>query len=67
MKMSGVWYNRQPLVRSCIGRHQHGDFHRLLKISSHADQAAKGQSSADPWQLSTDIVLGMSLGGRRAA
>jgi len=60
MQKSGVWRNRQALVRSCIGRHQHGDFHRLLKAANLADQAAKGQSGADPWQLSTDIVLGMS-------
>ena len=60
MQKTGVWRNRQALVRSCIGRHQHGDFHRLLKTASHADQAAKGQSRADPWQLSTDIVLGIS-------
>jgi DNA polymerase-3 subunit delta len=60
MQKSGVWRNRQALVRSCVGRHQHGDFHRLLKAASHADQAAKGQLRADPWQLSTDIVLGMS-------
>jgi DNA polymerase-3 subunit delta len=67
MKKSGVWQTRQSLVRSCIGRHQHGDFHQLIKVASYADQAAKGQSSADPWQLSTDIVLGISLSGRRAA
>ena len=60
MQKTGVWRNRQALVRSCIGRHQHGDFHRLLKAASFADQAAKGQSRADPWQLSTDIVLGIS-------
>ena len=60
MQKTGVWRNRQSLVRSCIGRHQHGDFHRLLKTASYADQAAKGQSRADPWQLSTDIVLGIS-------
>jgi len=60
MQKKGVWRNRQALVRSCIGRHQHGDFHRLLKAASRADQAAKGQLRADPWQLSTDIVLGMS-------
>jgi DNA polymerase-3 subunit delta len=60
MQKSGVWRNRQALVRSCVGRHQHGDFHRLLKAASHADRAAKGQLRADPWQLSTDIVLGMS-------
>lgn len=60
MQKTGVWSNRQALVRSCIGRHQHGDFHRLLKAANRADQAAKGQSSADPWQLSTNIVLGIS-------
>ena len=60
MKKTGVWSNRQALVRSCIGRHQHGDFHRLLKAANQADQAAKGQVRADPWLLSTDIVLGIS-------
>lgn len=60
MQKSGVWRNRQAIVRSCIGRHKHGDFHRLLKAANQADQAAKGQSWADPWQLSTDIVLGIS-------
>jgi DNA polymerase-3 subunit delta len=60
MRKAGVWQTRQALLRSCIGRHQHGDFHRLLKAANHADQAAKGQSRADPWQLSTDIILGMS-------
>jgi len=60
MQKTGVWRNRQTLVRSCVSRHKHGDFHHLLKTASHADQAAKGQSRADPWQLSTDIVLGMS-------
>jgi len=67
MQKAGVWRNRQALVRSCIGRHQHGDFHRLLKLANQADQAAKGQLRADPWQLVTDIVLGISLGGRKAA
>ena len=60
MQKTGVWRNRQALVRVCIGRHQHGDFHGLLKAASRADQAAKGQSRADPWQLSTDIVMGIS-------
>ncbi len=60
MQKTGVWRNRQALVRSCVSRHKHGDFHRLLKTAGHADQAAKGQFRADPWQLSTDIVLGIS-------
>ena len=60
MRKKGVWQNRQALVRNCIGRHKHGDFHQLLKSASHADQAAKGQTTSDPWQISTDIVLGIS-------
>lgn len=67
MRKAGVWSNRQALVRSCVGRHRPRDFHRLLKAAGSADQAAKGQSRADPWQLATDIVLGLSLGQRRAA
>ena len=67
MQQVGVWRNRQALVRSCIGRHQHGDFHRLLHAAGRADQAAKGQLRADPWQLTTDILIGMALGHRRAA
>ncbi len=67
MQKAGVWRNRQAVVRSCVGRHRHGDFHRLLKRANQADQAAKGQLRADPWQLATDIILGMSLSGRQAA
>ena len=60
MKKQRVWTNRQGLVRGCVGRHKHGDFHRLLQTASKADQAAKGQSTGDPWQISTDIVMGLS-------
>jgi len=60
MKKVRVWSSRQALVRNCIGRHKHGDFHHLLKAASQADQAAKGQVRADPWQLSTEIVVGLS-------
>jgi DNA polymerase-3 subunit delta len=60
MKKQKVWTNRQGLVRGCVGRHKHGDFHRLLRTASEADQAAKGQSPGDPWQISTDIVMGLS-------
>ncbi len=67
MQKAGVWRNRQPLVRSCIARHQKGDFHRLLKATGQADQAAKGQLRADPWQLVTAIVLELAMGRRRAA
>ncbi len=67
MQKAGVWRNRQALVRSCVGRHQPRNFHGLLKAAGQADQAAKGQSRADPWLLTTEIVLGLSLGGRRAA
>ncbi len=67
MQKAGVWRSRQALVRSCIGRHQPGNFHRLLIAAGQADQAAKGQSRADPWQLATEIVLRISLGSRKAA
>jgi DNA polymerase-3 subunit delta len=60
MQAARVWSNRQGLVRSCVGRHQHGDFHRMLKASGRADAAAKGQRYGDPWQLAADIVIGMA-------
>ena len=60
MQKSGVWRNRQNLVRSCVSRHTHGHFHRLLKASGRADAAAKGQRAGDPWQMATDIVVGLS-------
>lgn len=60
MQKNGVWRNRQGLVRSCIGRHQPGMFHRMLKATGRADAAAKGQRAGDPWQMATDIVVGMA-------
>jgi DNA polymerase-3 subunit delta len=67
MPKAGVWSSRQTLVRSCVGRHQTGTFHQLLKVAGKADQAAKGQIRSDPWQIITDIVLGLSLPGSKAA
>jgi DNA polymerase-3 subunit delta len=60
MQAVRVWNNRQGLVRSCIGRHPHGAFHRMLKASGRADAAAKGQRYGDPWQMAADIVVGMA-------
>ncbi len=60
MQKSGVWRNRQGLVRSCIGRHQPGDFYKMLKASGRADAAAKGQRHGNPWQMAADIVVGLS-------
>ena len=67
MRQARVWQNRQGLVRSCIGRHQSGDFYALLKRSRDADAAAKGQKRADPWQLATRIVLDLASAGAQAA
>jgi len=67
MQKAGVWRSREALVRSCIGRHQARDFHHLLKSAGFADQAAKGQLQADPWQLATSIVLALAIGRRKAA
>jgi len=61
MQKSGVWRNRQGLVRSCVGRHQHGDFHKMLKVTGRADAAAKGQRAGDPWQIAVDVVVNLSL------
>lgn len=60
MQRARVWQKRAGLVRNCIGRHRQGDFHRLLKASGRADAAAKGQRAGDPWQMATDIVVGMA-------
>jgi DNA polymerase-3 subunit delta len=60
MKTARIWRSRESLMRSCIGRHQQGDFHRLLKASGRADAAAKGQRFGDPWQMAADIVIGMA-------
>jgi DNA polymerase-3 subunit delta len=60
MQKNGVWRNRQGLVRQCMARHKHGDFHRMLKVGGRADAAAKGQRAGDPWQMATDIVVGMA-------
>jgi len=60
MQKSGVWRNRQALVRSCISRHQHGDFHKMLKATGRADAAAKGQRAGNPWQMATDVVVSLS-------
>jgi len=67
MQKAGVWRDRQGLVRSCVRRHQSQDLWRLLKLASRADQAAKGRLREDPWQVITEIVLGISLAGRKAA
>jgi DNA polymerase-3 subunit delta len=60
MQKSGVWRNRQGLVRSCITRHKHGDFHKMLKATGRADAAAKGQRAGNPWHMATDIVVSLS-------
>jgi DNA polymerase-3 subunit delta len=67
MQKAGVWKNRQSLVRACVGRHQQGDFRRLIKLVGRADQAAKGQLRDDPWQLATQIIIEIALGRRKAA
>jgi len=67
MQKVGVWRNRQALVRACVARHQPRSFHYLLKRTVAADQAAKGQLRADPWQVITSIVFELTQGQRKAA
>lgn len=62
MQRCGVWRGRQGIVRACVSRHRGADFYRLLKESRRADAAAKGQLSADPWQLATAIVMALARG-----
>ena len=67
LRKAGVWQNRQGLVRACIGRHQVAEFYDLIQLARRADAAAKGQLRADPWHLAMQIVLGLAMGGARAA
>jgi DNA polymerase-3 subunit delta len=67
MRQAAVWSSRQGLVRSAVARLRVAALRALLKSMVRADMAAKGQLAADPWQLMTDIVLGLALGHRRAA
>lgn len=67
LRKAGVWQNRQGLVRACVSKHQLADFYRLLQIARKADAAAKGQLRGDPWQMATEIVMGLTVGRARAA
>jgi DNA polymerase-3 subunit delta len=67
LQRSGVWRDRQAIVRSCIARHRVSDFYELVKLARRADAAAKGQSGEDVWQLATNIVLGLAMGSAKAA
>ena len=67
LQKSGVWRNRQGIVRSCVARHRTSDFYQLVKLARRADAAAKGQSGEDAWQLATDIVLRLAMGSDKAA
>ena len=67
MQRSGVWRNRQSLVRAAISRHDTEGILFLLRSTGVADAAAKGQRREDPWQLIAAIVLQLALGRRRRA
>jgi DNA polymerase-3 subunit delta len=67
MRKERIWDSRQAQLRSCLGRIPGDGIHRLLKAARRGDAAAKGQLRADPWQLATDLVLALSLAGRKAA
>lgn len=67
MRKHRIWDSRQAQLRSCLGRVQYDEFHRLLKAARRGDAASKGQLRADPWQLATNLVLALALAGRKAA
>jgi DNA polymerase-3 subunit delta len=66
MRKSGVWQNRQGLIRACIGRHDTAGLYRLLQKAGQTDAAAKGQLAGDPWQLAMETVLGLASSGGSA-
>jgi DNA polymerase-3 subunit delta len=67
LQQAGVWRNRHGLVRACVSRHTTDEFYGLLQLAFRADAAAKGQSARDPWQLCTEVVLGLARTGAKAA
>ena len=67
MQKARVWKNRQGLVRSCVSRVPDGRFHELLKACGRGDAAVKGRLRIDPWQVATDVLLGLALSGKKAA
>lgn len=67
MRKARVWRSRESLLRSALGRHDADHYFALMHLARRADAAAKGQIAADPWQLATEIVLGLALGNARAA
>ena len=64
MQKSGVWRNRQALVKSALSRHSLGSSYRLLKALGRADAVSKGQAPGDPWQRISEVVV--VLAGRAA-
>ncbi len=67
LQKSGVWRNRQNIVRACVGRHSLAGFHAMIQASRIADAAAKGQMAGDAWQLATNLVWRLSADRRVAA
>jgi DNA polymerase-3 subunit delta len=67
LQQAGVWRNRHGLVRACVSRHTTDEFYGLMQLAFRADAAAKGQSARDPWQLCTEVVLGLARTGAKAA
>jgi DNA polymerase-3 subunit delta len=67
MQRARVWRNRQALVRSCVSRMPASEFRRFLKGVGEGDAAAKGRLRVDPWQVATEVLVGLAQGGKRAA
>ena len=67
MRKHRIWDSRQSQLRSCLGRVQGSEFHRMLKAARRGDAASKGRLRADPWQLAINLVLALSVAGRKAA
>lgn len=68
-KRNGIWKrSRQNAIRSAIKRHRPRDWAGFIRHLAEADQAVKGMSPYDPWELMSELMLsvaGQSLTLRR--
>jgi DNA polymerase-3 subunit delta len=66
MRSYRIWTSRQNIVSACLNRHQAKDFHSMIKACTNADNAAKGQTKDDKWQLIRNIIFSLSTYNKAA-
>ena len=69
MQKAGVWRNRQALVRSCIGRHQHGDpwsdIVAVVMERAPTDQVAVDHARLVDESTAADFQVKLAFGNSR--